>query len=301
MSKANRRKKDRRRQSKRRVRAAGATRAPNGAGMAVDSVRRAVALVTAMHSTPDDLPALLDESIDDTASQALTAAALHSRFVAAGCEVIAEIHDMQPTEVLDDVVTELADDEANLPEPWHRVLATARVYAEVYSGQRPADDIAPVLTSNLGSGLTAVSYLIALTQLAHQVLVARCDETGEDVVAHLRDMALPAAMDHGNDIDADDADEYVLALIAERLDTHPGLLTRAAAAISQDPEALLGEFADEFEELGGTERLEQLDDKTVPDMDDDDLRLLFLVMLESAVISPDGATVAERIQVNWRF
>lgn len=301
MSKANRRKKDRRRQSKRRVRAAGTTRAPNAAGMAVNSVRHAVALVTAMHSTPDDLLALLDESVDDTASRALTAVALHSRFVVAGCEVIAEIRDMQPAEVLDDVVAELADDEADLPEPWHRVLATSHLYAEVYSGQRPADDIAPVLTTNLGTGPTAVSYLIALTQLAHQVLIARCEQTGEDVVEHLRDMALPAAMDHGNDIDADDADEYVLALIAERLDTHPGLLTGAAAAISQDPEAALGEFTEEFEELGGAERLEQLHGETVPDMDDDDLRLLFLVMLESAAINPDGATVAERIQVNWRF
>ncbi|MCE6995420.1 hypothetical protein LZG04_11465 [Saccharothrix sp. S26] len=129
---------------------------------------------------------------------------------------------MQPAEVLDDVAAELADDETDLPEPWHRVLATARVYAEVYGGHRTADDIAPVLTTNLGSGLTAVSYLIALTQLAHQVLVARCEQTGEDVVEHLRDMALPAAMDHGNDIDADDADEYVLALIAEHLDTTLG-------------------------------------------------------------------------------
>ncbi|MFI9811797.1 hypothetical protein [Saccharothrix variisporea] len=172
------------------------------------------------------------------------------------------------------------------------------MYADVYSRQRLADDIAPVLTSNLGFGLNAISYLIALTQLAHQVLVARCEETGEDVVTHLLSMALPTAMDHGNDIDAD---EYVLALIAERLDTHPGLLAGAAAAIGQDPEALLGEFADEFEELGGAERLEQLDDVAVPDMDEDDLRLLFLVMLESAVINPDGAMFTERVEVNWRF
>ena len=67
-----------------------------------------------------------------------------------------------------------------------------------------------------------------LTQSAHKTVAARCAEIGEDVVSYLQRISLPAAEAHGNEIAADAVEDYVGALIGQRLASEPQLLTRTA-------------------------------------------------------------------------
>src|ERR1035441_9278654 len=113
--------------------------------------------------------------------------------------------------------------------------------------------------------------------------------------------SLPAAETHGNEIEADALEDYVDALIAERLATEPLLLTHAAEALRRDSAALPDEDAGEFRELGGSDRLEELTDGTWDGMDTEDKRLVAITLLESVLVDPEGGTVADRLSVAWRF
>jgi hypothetical protein len=130
---------------------------------------------------------------------------------------------------------------------------------------------------------------------------ARCAEIGEDVVSYLRRISLPAAETDGNEIEADAVEDYVDALITERLAAEPLLLTRAAEALRRNFAALPDGDADEFRELGGSDRLEELADETWDGMDAEDRRLVVIALLESVLVDPEGETVADRLSVAWRF
>jgi hypothetical protein len=79
----------------------------------------------------------------------------------------------------------------------------------------------------LGNGRPLSATLPRLPRL-RGTIAARCAEIGEDIVSYLRRISLPVAATHGNEIEADAVEDYVDALMAERLTAEPLLLTRAA-------------------------------------------------------------------------
>jgi hypothetical protein len=87
------------------------------------------------------------------------------------------------------------------------------------------------LDSNVARRQAALGYFVALTHIAHETMAARCAEIGEDLESYLQRISLPAAETHGNEIEAYALEDYVDALIAERLATEPQLLTHAAEVL----------------------------------------------------------------------
>jgi hypothetical protein len=161
--------------------------------------------------------------------------------------------------------------------------------------------LAENLADQLGASLATISYLNALVELAHQAVATRCGSLGEDVASYIREISLPPAEAHGNEIDADDVDEYIVALIDDRLAAEPQLLARAAKTLNQSALTLDGELAGEFEEFGGVDRLAELVGATWDDLDDDDQRLVVITLLDAVYIDPEGDTIADRLRVIWRF
>jgi hypothetical protein len=96
-------------------------------------------------------------------------------------------------------------------------------------------------------------------------------------------------------------EDYVDALMAERLTTEPLLITRAAEALRRNFATVPDEDVDEFRELGGSGRLEELTDETWDGMDAEDKRLVAITLLESVLVDPKGGTMADRLRVAWRF
>lgn len=127
-----------------------------------------------------------------------------------------------------------------------RALGTVRSYAEVLDASRPPETVAADLDANLGEQHDAASYLTALTRIAHETVAARCAETGEDVIRYLQRISLPAAEAHGNEIGAGAVEDYIGALIDQRLAGEPVLLTRTAEALRAGTAALPGDCAVEF-------------------------------------------------------
>ena len=75
----------------------------------------------------------------------------------------------------------------------------------------------------------------------------------------------------------------------------------AAQALRRGTLVLPDEDAGEFRELGGSDRLDELAGDAWDDMDAGDQRLLAITLLESVLIDPDGETVADRLNIAWRF
>ena len=136
----------------------------------------------------------------------------------------------------------------------NRALASVRDYAEVLDDLRPPGAVTADLDANLGPGPASCSYLIALTQIAHQMITAHCAETGEDVASYLQRVSLPAAGAHGNAIDADAVGGYVGVLIGGRLAAEPLLLNVAAQALRRGTLALPDEDAGELARRTGRQR-----------------------------------------------
>ena len=119
--------------------------------------------------------------------------------------------------VLEGITAGLETGETEHRVALNRALASVRDYAEALDDLRPPGTLTADLDANLGPGPASCSYLIALTQIAHQMITAHCAETGEDVASYLQRVSLPAAGAHGNAIDADAVEGYVGALIGDRL------------------------------------------------------------------------------------
>ena len=83
MGKASRRKRQQRSSSHgdRTHAAAAGVPAPNFDGTAVQAIRDALAMVTSVHASPQDLPGLAEELAADRGRQGLVAYALVSRFI----------------------------------------------------------------------------------------------------------------------------------------------------------------------------------------------------------------------------
>ena len=165
----------------------------------------------------------------------------------------------------------------------NRALASVRGYAEAPDDLRPPGTVTADLDASPGPGPASGRYLIALTQIAHEMITAHCDQTGEDLASYLQRVSLPAAGAHGNAIDAGAAGDYAGALIGDRLAAEPRLLNVAAQALRRGTPALPEADAGEFRELGGSDRLDELAGVAWDDMDAEDQRLLAITLLESVV------------------
>lgn len=302
MGKASRRKQRQRADGHRdRVRAAASVPAPNFEGAAVEAARHAIAMVTSAHASPEDLPGLIGDLAADRARQRLVAYALVSELVMESARELADARHITVIAAIDSATADLLVDEDEDMTALGRALGTVRNYAEVLDALRPPETVTADLDANLGERHTAASYLIALTRIAHETVAARCAETGENVVRYLQRISLPAAEAHGNEIDADAVEDYVGALIDQRLADEPLLLTRTAEALRRGTATLPDDCAVEFRGLGGSGRLQELAGQAWDDMDADDQRLLVLALIDSVFVDPDGETVAERVHTSWRL
>ena len=302
MGKASRRKRQQRSSSHGdRTHAASGVPAPNFDGTAVQAIRDALAMVTSVHASPQDLPGLAEELAADRGRQGLVAYALVSRFITESARELADARGITVPAVLDGLTAGLQTGDAEHHTVLNRALASVRDYAEVPDDLRPPGTVTADLDANLGPGPASCSYLIALTQIAHEMITAHCADTGEDVASYLQRVSLPAAGAPGNAIDADAAGDYAGALIGDRLAAEPLLLTVAAQALRRGTLALPDEDAGEFRDLGGSDRLDELAGDAWDDMNAEDQRLLAITLLESVLIDPDGETVADRLSVAWRL
>jgi hypothetical protein len=302
MGKASRRKQRQRADGHRdRVLAAASVPAPNFEGAAVEAARHAIAIVTSAHASPEDLPGLIDDLAADRARQGLVAYALVSELIMDSARELADTRHITVIAAIDSATAGLLANEDEDRTALDRALGTVRNYAEVLDALHPPEAVAADLDANLGEQDAAASYLIALTRIAHEMVAARCAEPGEDVVRYLQQISLPADEAHGNEIYADAVEDYVGALIDQRLADEPLLLTRTAEALRRGTVTLPGDCAIEFQELGGSGRLLELTVEAWDDMDADDQRLLVLALIDSVFVDPDGETVAKRVRVSWRF
>ncbi len=282
-----------------RVLITGGVPAPNFEGALVEATRHALAMVTSVHASPEDLPGLIEDL--DQPRLGLVAYALFSQLIMESARELADARGIAVAAAIHDATEGLQAEEIVNRPALDRALGTVCQYAEVLDGMRSPETVVADLDANVVRRQDALSYLIALTQIAHETIAARCAEIGEDLAGYLQRISLPAAETHGNEIEADALEDYVDALIAKRLATEPLLLTHAAEALRRGSAALPEEDADEFRELGGSDRLAELAGGTWDDMDAQDKRLVAITLLESILVDPEGDTVADRLSVDWRF
>jgi hypothetical protein len=160
----------------------------------VEAVRYAIALVTAAHASPEDLPRLIQDLAADRPRQGLVAYALVSELVMDNVRDLADARHITVMAALDGATTGLLANEDADRAALGRALNTVRNYAHVLDAAHPPHTVAADLDANIGERHSA-SYLMALTQIVHKTVTARCAETGEDVVSYLQRISLPAA--HG--------------------------------------------------------------------------------------------------------
>jgi hypothetical protein len=302
MGKASRRKRQQRNADHReRGQAAGNVPAPNFEGAAVEAARYALAMVTSVHASPEDLPSLTEDLADNRALQGMVAYALLSQLIMVSARELADARGTTLVDALNYAMEGLAAGEHEDSPVMTQALGTVHAYAEVLNGTRQPETVVADLDANLGKGQAGLSYVITLSQIAHAAIAARCAEIGEDVASYLQRISLPAAEAHGNEIEAEAVEDYVDALISGRLATEPLLLTHAAEALRSGSVTLPEDDADEFHELGGSARLEELADDNWDDLDPEDQRLVVIALLESIMVDPEGDTVADRLEIIWRF
>ncbi len=299
MGKASRRKRQPRSEGhRRRVLMTGSVPAPDFEAALVDAVRLGLAMITSVHVSPEDLPGLIEDL--DRARQGVLVYAVVSELIAESARELAGARGQSIVAAVDEATESVCARETMNRRALDRALCTVRIYAEVLDGVGSGEELIPDLDANIRQRQAALSYLMALAQIAHQVIVARCTAFGEDVTSYLQRISLPAAEAHGCEIEADAVENYVDALIAERLANEPMLLTRAADALCRGFAVLPDEDIDEFRELGGSDRLAELADAIWDDIDDDDKRLVILVLIEVILVG-SGDTVADRVNITWRL
>ena len=192
---------------------------------------------TRSQCSPRSMPArrtcrgLVEELAADRGRQGLVACVLVSRFITESARELAGARGVTVPAVLEGLTAGLETGDAEHHTALDRALASVRGYAEALDDLRPPGTVTADLDASLGPGPASCRYLIALTQIAHEMITAHCAETGEDVASYLQRVSLPAAGAHGNAIDADAAEGYAGALIGDRLAAEPLLLNVAAQAL----------------------------------------------------------------------
>ena len=76
--------------------------------------------------------------------------------------------------VLEGITAGLETGDAEHRAALDRALASVRDYAEVLDDLRPPGTVTADLDASLGPGPASCSYLIALTQIAHEMITAHC-------------------------------------------------------------------------------------------------------------------------------
>jgi hypothetical protein len=283
----------------RRVLVTGSVPAPDFEAALIDAARLGLAMITSVHASPEDLARLIEDL--DRPRQAVVAYALVSQFITESAREIAEARGLSVVAAINQATGDLYV-EATMNRPaLDRALTTVRIYAGVLDGVASTEAVVPDLDVNTRQRQAALSYLGALAQIAHDVIVARCVELDEDVATYLQRVSLTAAEAHSCEIDADAVEDYVDALIAERLANEPMLLTRAAEALRGGSITLSDEDIDEFCELGGSDRLAELTDVSWDDLDAEDKQLVIVVLIDCVLVASEGDTVADRVRVTWRL
>ncbi len=283
----------------RRVLITGSVPAPDFEEALIEAARLALAMVTSVHASPEDLPPLVEDL--DRPRQGVVAYALVSKFITESAREIAHVRGLSLVAAVNEAAKGLyAGETVNRPA-LGRALATVRIYTGVLDGVGSTETLVPDLDVNIRQRQAALSYLIALAQIAHQVIVARCIELGEDVATYLQRISLPAAEAHSCEIDADALEDYIDALIAERLAGEPLLLARAAETLSSGSTTLSGEDISEFCELGGNDRLAELTDVSWDNIDAEDKRLVIIALIDCVLVASEGDTVADRVSITWHL
>ena len=198
MGKASRRKRQQRSSSHRdRTHPAAAeVPAPNFDGTAVQAIRDALAMVTSAHASPQDLPGLAEELAADRGRQGLVACALVSRFITDSARELADARGMTVPAVLEGITAGLETGDAEHHAALDRALASVRGYADALDDLRPPGTVTADLDASLGPGPASRRYLIALTQIAHEMITAHCAETGrhDALCIHATSMSASAPM-----------------------------------------------------------------------------------------------------------
>ena len=166
--------------------AAAGVPAPNFDRTAVQAIRDALAMVTSVHASPQDLPGLVEELAADRGRQGLVAYALVSRFITESVRELADARGITVPAVLEGITAGLETGDAEHHTALNRALTSVRDYAEVPDDLRPPGTLTADLDANLGPGPASCSYLIALTRIAYEMITAHCAETGEDVASYLQ-------------------------------------------------------------------------------------------------------------------
>jgi hypothetical protein len=146
-------------------------------GAAVDAVRQAVALITALRASPDDLPDLLLELSLDPLGRALVANGLLSRFAMTAVRDLAEATHTSLVDAFYRLSAGIPVEEALDPSAWDSALRTARTYAEVLDGVRHPEAVAEELGKALGPGSSAAGLIVAVTQLTAAAVETRWTRT----------------------------------------------------------------------------------------------------------------------------
>ncbi len=138
MGRASRRKRQQRSSSHGdRTHAAARVPVPNFEGTAVQAIRDALAMVTSVHASPQDLPGLAEELAADRGRQGLVACALVSRFITESARELADARGMTVPAVLEGITAGLETGDAEHRAALNRALASVRDYAEVLDDLRP--------------------------------------------------------------------------------------------------------------------------------------------------------------------
>ena len=113
MGKASRRKRQQRSNGHGdRTHAGAGVPAPNFDGTAVQAIRDALAVVTSVHASPQDLPGLAEELAADRGRQDLVAYALVSRFITESARELADARGITVPAVLDGITAGLETGDA---------------------------------------------------------------------------------------------------------------------------------------------------------------------------------------------
>ncbi len=136
MGKASRRKRQQRSSSHghRTHPAAAEVPAPNLDATAVQAIRDALAMVTSVHASPQDLPGLAEELAADRGRQGLVACALVSRFITESARELAGARGITVPAVLEGITAVLETGDAEHHAALTRALASVRDYADVLDG-----------------------------------------------------------------------------------------------------------------------------------------------------------------------
>ena len=146
MGKASRRKQQQRNADHReRTQAAGSIPAPNFEGAAVEATRYALAMVTSVHASPEDLPSLTEDLAANRALQGMVAySLLLSQLIMESASELADARGTALVDALNFAMEGLTAGEHEDSSAMPQALGTVHAYAEVLNGTRQPETVVAV-------------------------------------------------------------------------------------------------------------------------------------------------------------